>query len=186
MAKLSRRAALVGLGAVGAVGAVGGLAFFLREIFESDSGSDAGMMGSGLMGNTSPGDMSVYMDMFNRHNEIKRAVEKIPGGVRTITQSDSTDLADQLHTHVSSMYAHLNDGAEMTCMSRTLPTLFRNANNYRRQLAITPTGVIVEETSDDPHLTEVIREHAKEIDGFVREGMSAMMNQMGPGMMGPR
>jgi hypothetical protein len=24
------------------------------------------------------------------------------------------------------------------------------------------------------------------IDGFVREGMSAMMNQMGPGMMGPR
>ena len=47
------------------------------------------------------------------------------------------------------MYAHLNDGAEMSCMSRPLPTLFRNANNYRRQLTITPTGVIVEETSDD-------------------------------------
>ena len=70
--------------------------------------------------------MSVYrdMDMFNRHNEIKRVVEKIPGGVRTITRSDSPDLADQLHTHVSSMYAHLNDGAEMSCMSRPLPTLF--------------------------------------------------------------
>ena len=62
---------------------MGGLAFFLREIFESDSGSDGGMMGSGMMGNTSRGDISVYvyMDMFNRHNEIKRVVEKINIGI---------------------------------------------------------------------------------------------------------
>jgi broad specificity phosphatase PhoE len=64
------------------------------------------------------------------------------------------------------MYVHLNDGAEMSCMSRTLPTLFRNANNYRRQLTITPTGVIVEETSDDPHLTEVIRQQIVVLPGL--------------------
>jgi hypothetical protein len=33
-----------------------------------------------------------------------------------------------------------------------------------------------------PHLTEVIREHAKEIDGFVCDGMRALMR----GMMGTR
>jgi hypothetical protein len=180
MAKVTRRAALAALGAVGAVGALGGLAYALREIFESDARPDGGMMGSGMMGNTSPADMNVYMEMFNRHNEIKRVVEQIPGGVRTTTQSDAPDLTAQLHTHVSTMYSHLQQGDEMTCMSRTLPTLFQNANNYRRQLTLTPTGVIAEETSDDPHLTDVIREHAKEIDGFVREGMSAMMR----GMMG--
>jgi hypothetical protein len=182
MPKVSRRAALAALGAVAAVGALGGLAYGLRAILESDGPGDGGIMGSGMMGNTSPADMNVYMDMFNRHSEIHRVVEQIPGGVRTTTQSDAPDLTAQLHTHVSTMYSHLQQGAEMTCMSRTLPTLFRNANNYRRQLTITPTGVTVEETSDDPKLTEVIRAHAREITGFVEEGMQAMMRQM----MGPR
>ncbi len=178
MAKLTRRAALAALGAVSVVGALGGLAYALREIFESDARPDGSMMGPGMMGNTNPADMNVYMEMFNRHSEIKRIVDHIPGGVRTTTQSDAPDLAAQLHSHVSSMYNHLNDGDEMTCMSRTLPTLFQNANNYRRQLTLTPTGVIVKETAEDPHLTEVIREHAKEIDGFVRDGMRAMMRGM--------
>jgi hypothetical protein len=66
------------------------------------------------------------------------------------------------------------------CMSQTLPTLFRNASGYRRQLTLTPAGVIAEETSDDPNLTEVIRAHAREVTGFVTEGMPAMMD----GMMG--
>jgi hypothetical protein len=178
MAKVSRRSALAALGAIGTAGVIGGLAYGLRRILESDGLPDGGMMGSGMMGNTSPADMSAYMEMFNRHNEIHRIVEQIPGGVRTTTQSDSPDLAAQLHTHVSTMYSHLEQGAAMTCMSRTLPTLFQNANNYRRQLTITPTGVVVEETADDPHLTEVIRAHAREITGFVEEGMQAMMRQM--------
>jgi hypothetical protein len=182
MAKLTRRAVLAALGAVGAVGALGGLAYALRGIFESERRHDGGMMGSGMMGNTSPADMNVYMEMFNRHGEITRVVEEIPGGARTTTQSNSPDLAAQLRTHVSTMYSHLQQGAEMTCMSQTLPTLFRHASDYRRQLTITPTGVVVEETADDPHLTDVIREHAREITGFVQEGMSAMMQDM----MGPR
>jgi hypothetical protein len=139
-----------------------------------------------MMG-VSAADMHLYMDMFARHNEISRTVEEIPGGVRTTTGSDSPDLAAQLKTHVSSMYSHLGDGAEVMCMSQTLPTLFRNASGYRRQLTVTPTGVVVEETSDDPNLTEVIRAHAREVTGFVKDGMPAMMQGMmgHGGMMGP-
>ena len=33
-------------------------------------------------------DMSRYTEMFNRHSEITRTVEEIPGGIRTTTQSD--------------------------------------------------------------------------------------------------
>jgi len=72
-------------------------------------------------------------------------------------------------------------------MSQSLPTLFRNARGYRRQLTLTPTGIIAEETSDDPALTDAIRAHAREVTGFVRDGMPAMMQGMmgGPGgMMG--
>ena len=46
---------------------------------------------------------------------------------------------------------------------------------------------IAEETADDPGLTDAIRAHAREVTGFVQEGMPAMMLQqmMGPdGMMG--
>ena len=52
----------------------------------------------------------------------------------------------------------------------------------RRQLTFTPTGVIAEETANDPSLTDAIRAHAREVTGFVQEGMPAMMQQMmGPG-----
>ena len=143
------------------------------------------------MGGVGMADMRLYMDMFARHREISRTVEEIPGGVRTTTQSNSPDLATQLHTHVSSMYSHLDQGAEVMCMRGSLPTLIRHANGYRRQLTFTPTGVMAEETADDPALTQAIRAHAQEVTGFVHDGMPPMMRgmmgsgMMGPGMMGP-
>lgn len=73
------------------------------------------------------------------------------------------------------------------CMSQSLPTLFGSATNYRRQLTITPKGVIAVETADDPNLTRAIRAHAREVTGFVEDGMPAMMRPMmgmGGGMMG--
>lgn len=182
--QVTRRAAVALL----AVGAVAGLGYAVRGAFGLpgrvirlvDDGDGGGMMG------VSPPDMSRYMTMFNRHNEITRTVEEIPGGVRTTTQSDSPDLAAQLKAHVSSMYSHVEQGAEVMCMSASLPTLFRHTDGYRRQLTLTPTGVIAEETADDPDLIQAIRAHAQEVTGFVRDGMPPMMGgMMGPGMMGP-
>lgn len=180
MAGLTRRAALAAFGALAAlgVGSALGLRYVLRDVSASPMDS---------MGGVGMADMRLYMDMFARHTEITRTVEQIPGGVRTATQSNSPDLATQLHSHVSSMYSHLDQGVEVMCMSRTLPTLFRNASGYRRQLTMSPTGVIAEETADDPALTEIIRAHAREVTGFVRDGMPAMMRGMMGcgGMMGP-
>ncbi|NVN52922.1 hypothetical protein [Mycolicibacterium hippocampi] len=188
MARLmNRRAALAAFGVL-AAGSVLGVGYGLRGIFESrtpgfrltNGPGDGGMIGVG------PADMSSYMDMFMRHNQINRVVDEIPGGVRTTTESNSPDLAAQLQAHVSSMYDRLGQGSEVMCMSSSLPTLFRNAGGYRRQLTFTPTGVIAEETADDPNIVEAIRDHAREVSGFVREGMPAMMQgMMGGGMMGP-
>lgn len=188
MAGLTRRAALAALGA----GSILGLAYLRGSALRPPSTAirltdGGGFMGAGHM------DMSRYMEMFMRHSEIDRIVEDIPGGVRTTTESASPALTAQLQEHVSSMYAHLDQGTEIRCMSQSLPTLFRSAGGYRRQLTFTPRGVIAEETADDPALTDVIRAHAREVTGFVRDGMPAMMQQMmGPGgmgcgrMMGPR
>ena len=183
MARITRRTALAAIGAVG-VGSVVGLGYVVRSIFDlpnvrlTNGPGDGGMMGVG------PGDMRTYMEMFSRHSELNRIVEEIPGGVRTTTQSNSPDLAAKLQAHVSSMYSHVQQGAEVMCMSGSLPTLFRNASGYRRQLTVTPTGLIAEETSDDPILTQAIRAHAREVTGFVVDGMPAMMGpMMGDGMM---
>lgn len=165
---MNRRTALAALGAVTA-GSIAGLGYVFRGILDpllprvrlANGPGDGGMMGVG------PGDMRTYMEMFNRHTELNRVVEEIPGGVRTTTQSNSPDLTAKLQAHVSSMYSHVQQGAEVMCMSPTLPTLFRNASGYRRQLTFTPTGVIAEETADDPHLPEAIRAHAREVTGFV-------------------
>ena len=179
MTRITRRATL-GLLAVGGallgLGVAGG--YLLRGALKSVAGG--GMMGSGMMGNATQADISSYMNLFDRHSEIRRTVEAIDGGVRTTTESDAPDLVVQLQAHVSSMYAHLNQHAEVTCMSSSLPTLFRNSNGYRRELRLTANGVVVTETSTDPQLANDIRAHAQEVSGFVREGMPAMMR----GMMG--
>jgi hypothetical protein len=186
MVELTRRAALAAIGALGLGGAVG-VGFVVRRL--SESPTDVPMMnGPGGMMGVDATDMGRYMEMFNRHNEINRVVEEIPGGVRTTTESKAPDLVAQLQAHVSSMYSHVGQGAEVMCMSQSLPTLFRNSSGYRRQLTLTPTGVIAEETADDPHLTQAIRAHAQEVSGFVRDGMPAMMRGMmgSGGMMSPR
>lgn len=179
MTGITRRAA-IGLMAAGAgllgLGVAGG--YLLRDALKSLGGG--GMMGSGMMGGATQADMSSYMKLFDRHTELKRTVETIDGGVRTTTESDAPDLIALLQVHVSSMYTHLNQHAEVTCMSSSLPTLFRNSTSYRRELTITAKGVVVTETSSDPRITSAIREHAQEVSGFVRDGMPAMMR----GMMG--
>jgi hypothetical protein len=190
MGRMTRRAAirltvagggLIGLGATGD--------YLLRRLFGSSQphmGASnrvpvgAGPQSAGMMGSATTADMSTYMDLFNRHTELRRTVEVIPGGVRTTTESDSPELIAQLQAHVSSMYAHLERGAEVTCMSQSLPTLFRNASGYRRRLTLTAKGVAVTEISTNIGLTRAIRAHAHEVTGFVRDGMPAMMR----GMMG--
>lgn len=187
MPTLTRRRLLAVLGA----GGVLGLGYALRSILEVPTPRIRLADGHGF-GGADPMDMSRYMEMFARHSEISRTVDEIPGGVRTTTESKAPELTAQLQAHVSTMYSHLGQGVEVMCMSPTLPTLFRNAGGYRRQLTFTPTGVIAEETAADPAITEMIRAHAREVTGFVRDGMPAMMQQMmgpggmmGPGMMGP-
>ncbi len=121
MAMLTRGGVLAAPGALGA-GSVLSLGYALRSIFEAPAPRICLTDGGGFMG-AGPVDISRYIEMFNRHNEINRVVEEIPG-VRTTTESNSPELATQLRAHVSSMYSHLDQGAEISCMSqRTIPSV---------------------------------------------------------------
>jgi hypothetical protein len=163
-----------GVGAAAAASRAGAASFgklLLGRARQTGSGPrlrDGGMMGTGA-------DMSAYMELFDRHRELRRTVHLIPGGVRTLTESDSPELVAQLQAHVAAMYDHLEQGLEVTCMSQSLPVLFRHASSYRRRFQLTEKGVAVTETSSDPRIVKAIREHAREVTGFVHHGMAAMM-----------
>jgi hypothetical protein len=64
------------------------------------------------------------------------------------------------------------------CLSSSLPTLFGRAGDYQRQITLTAKGLVVVETASDPDLTDAIRAHAREVIGFVVQGMPAMMQGM--------
>src|SRR5438445_12508531 len=139
MTGVPRRAALGLLaagGALVALGLAGGS--LLRDALKSVGGG--GMMGSGMMGSATQADMSSYMKLFDRHTELRRTVEMIDGGVRTTTESDAPELTALLQAHVSSMYRHLNQHAEVTCMISSLTTLFSRSTGYRRAMIISPQG----------------------------------------------
>jgi len=73
--RVAMRALLAGGGLIG-LGLVGG--YLLRDTMRL-SGQGGGMMSGGMMGSATSADMSLYMDLFNRHTEIRRAVEEVPG-----------------------------------------------------------------------------------------------------------
>jgi hypothetical protein len=144
-----------------------------REILVAQGMMHGDMMDSG-------GDMSIIHQLFANRGQIHRTVQEIPHGIQAVTESDDPSVAALIQSHVPKMYQRLDNGQTfpMIRMIATLPTMFSNANRYQRQYKLTSKGIIVTETSDDPDLVDLIREHAREVSGFVKEGMPAMMENM--------
>ncbi|HVB78747.1 MAG TPA: hypothetical protein VNE82_02220 [Candidatus Binataceae bacterium] len=143
-----------------------------------------GMMGGGMMGGMMSdenmrGPMRTGMELFARHAEIRRTVIDVPGGVRAETTSSNPKTAALIQEHVGEMYQRLEHGEPFPYpASRSVPAMFANSTHYRRKLDALANGVAVTETSADPEMVEVIRAHAREVTGFVKEGMPAMMRDM--------
>ncbi len=154
------------------------------------SASDTGMMGNGMMGRgmmggdmMSPdnmrGPMRTGMALFMRHTEIQRTVADVPGGVRAETVSSNRETAALIQKHVVEMYQRLDENKPFPYpASRSVPAMFAHSTLYQRKLDVLPNGVAVTETSTDADMMRVIRAHAREITGFVNEGMPAMMRDM--------
>ncbi|MGH8745178.1 MAG: hypothetical protein ACREUK_01655, partial [Burkholderiales bacterium] len=127
------------------------------------------------------GPMRTGMALFMRHAQVERSVRDIPGGVRAETTSRVPETAALIQQHVSDMYQRLDENRPFPYpASPSVGAMFAHSRAYARKLEALPNGVAVIETSDDPRMVEVIRAHAREITGFVKEGMPAMMR----GMMG--
>jgi hypothetical protein len=149
---------------------------FARARSSGMMGNMGGMMGDGM--NDMMGPMMTGMQLFRRHDQIRRTVTVLPNGVQAETESDDPDVAMLIQEHVTSMYARIDQDRPFSYpMSRTVPALFRNTRRYHRQLLRTAKGIKVIETSEHADMVELIKAHAQEISGFVAEGMPAMMGR---------
>ena len=163
--------------------AVFAVAAAIANVFLTRAGRAQGMMGGmgGMMGGMGGmmGPMRTGMQLFRHHSEIHRKVTFLPNGARAVTESGNPEVAALIQEHVGDMYTRIDQDRPFAYpMSRTVPVLFRNTGRYRRQLEITPKGVAITETASDADMVELIKAHAREISGFVAEGMPAMMRGM--------
>lgn len=173
------------VGVVAFLGALGARAFGRRHVGAGDGPSM--MMSDGSMqqqmqvmmapSNREP--MRTGMALFRAHADVRRSVTRLPNGIRATSVSDDPHVAALLQEHVSQMYARLASANEFPYpMSRSVPKLFAHSTGYRRELTLITRGIQVTETSDDPAIVAIIHDHAREIDGFVKDGMPRMMGSM--------
>lgn len=150
--------------------------------------SPDGMMGDGMMGQMpdwmmSRGmgpemmeDMRPIHDLLIQHEKIQRKVEEIPGGVRTVTTSKDPKVAEAIRTHVRQMKERLEEDQPIRMMDPLFREIFRHYEKIRLQIENVPGGVRATETSADPEVVLLIRQHAKRaVSEFVSGGMQRAM-----------
>ena len=141
------------------------------------SGMPNGMMGEGpMMDPEMMRDMHAIRTLLMNHERIEREVEDIPGGIRSVTTSHDPELAELIRTHVWQMKSRMEEGRPIRHMDPVFRELFRDHEKVHLQIEEIPGGARVIETSEDPQVTSLIRQHAhRAVSEFVERGMPRAM-----------
>lgn len=134
------------------------------------------MMSRGRMDPRMRQHMRVIHRLLIEHQEISREVEEIPGGIRARTVSDRPEIAELIRTHVWQMRDRLEEGNPIRLMDPVFREIFEHHEAVEMDVEETRGGVVVVETSADPRVELLIRQHAdRAVSEFVAEGMARAM-----------
>jgi hypothetical protein len=166
-----------GMGGMGA-GMHGGMGMGMNGM--GMNGMGMGMRGMGPMAGMagdadSRQDLAKVHELLGQHDRIQRRVEKLPDGIRTITESDDPAVAKAIQEHVAKMEARLASGRMLNLFSRTLPVLFEQREKIRSRVETTAKGAAVVQTSTDAAVVQALQAHAREVSEMVRDGHAALM-----------
>jgi hypothetical protein len=114
------------------------------------------------------------------HRQIRRTVTNLPNGIRSVTESDNPDLAAVIVSHVVGMDARVQQGLDpqVRLQSPTRDMIFANRWLIETVLELTPTGIIVNQTSSDPKTVAALQTHAAVVTEMVNHGMRAVRRSM--------
>jgi hypothetical protein len=134
------------------------------------------MSGEGMMGGEMMEDMRVIHALLQSHEEIDREVEDIAAGIRARTTSGDAEVEGLIRTHVRGMRERVEQGETIRHMDPVFREIFEHHEAVRMDVEQVPGGVLVVETSTDPQVELLIRQHAhRAVSEFVAEGMSRAM-----------
>jgi hypothetical protein len=141
-----------------------------------------GMMGRGMMAgdSTTAAIMPVVHQLLMNHEKLRRTVELLPNGIRTVTESDDPAMAQLIKTHVVGTGALVAKGEDpdLPMSSPALRSLLRNGQRVTRHTEETARGVIVTETSSDSATVAWLQQHAAEVSELVKRGREAAHEAM--------
>jgi hypothetical protein len=190
-----KRSTKLALGA----GSAAGLALVIAAAFAHPTG-DGFPMGMMMHDHAGPGpapgamarqhgdpsfadDMRLVHAMLVDNTRIRRTVENLPDGIRTVTESDDPAVARAIEAHVARMEARLKEGRLFNLFSPTLPVLFENRAVIKTTVEMTGKGATVTQTSTDTKVVAALQAHALEVSELARDGMAAMLRNMRTAMM---
>jgi len=128
---------------------------------------DAAQRGPGGMDDA----REVIHELLANHEAIERTVEDIPGGIRSITTSSDPELAAIIRLHVRQMAARLEAGMPVRRWDPLFQEIHRHADKIKIEIEDIPGGLVVIETSEDPQVVLLIRQHAHQgVSQFVERG----------------
>lgn len=133
-------------------------------------------------------DHDAIWTLLTRHDSVRRTVEALPNGVRTVTTTDDPALVPVLRLHVRQMAARVEQVRPIRMWDPVFQGIFANAAKITIEPRDIEGGVEVVETSTDPEVVKLIQAHARKVDAFVADGHAAARPPWaGRGMgMGPR
>lgn len=121
-------------------------------------------------------DRDLFHGLLSRHTEIKREVENLENGVRTVTEADDPELASLIRRHVARMKTRVEEPAPIHMRDPLFRALFGSYDKIEMTIEETEKGVRVTETSDDPYVVKLIQAHAAVVSLFVKNGHSEVRN----------
>jgi hypothetical protein len=134
------------------------------------------MSGGGMMDARMMEDMRVIHQLLQSHDRIRRHVEDIATGIRARTTSRDREVAELIRIHVSQMKARVQEGDPIRLMDPVFREIFQHHAEVAIDVEAVPGGVLVVETSADPQVEVLIRQHAhRAVSEFVAEGMARAM-----------
>ncbi|MDJ0639841.1 MAG: hypothetical protein QNJ20_13470 [Paracoccaceae bacterium] len=135
----------------------------------------------GLRGENATAEESAELAiMFRNFDTIKRTVENLPNGIRTVTRSSDPDVMDVLVSHAVGMIDRVGrkDDPKIFIQSPTLDVFFLHGDEISSVVEVTDEGLVVVQTSENPDLVAALQTHAAEVTAMADRGMAAVHDMM--------
>jgi uncharacterized protein YdcH (DUF465 family) len=121
-------------------------------------------------------DMMTIRKLLMQHEKVNRRVENLDNGVKTWTTSDDPEIAAAIQKHVRQMKERMKEKQPIRQMDPVFRELFDNADKVAMEFEDIENGIVVVETSEDPNVVKLIKQHAnRAVSEFVERGMQRAM-----------